>query len=723
ASLARHTPVVVVVEDLHWADPTMLDVLDELAERLEGPILLLCTARPDLLRSRPNWGGGRRSFRWLPLDPLSIEESARLGSFLPGVDALPESVRRLILERSGGNPFFLEEIVRHLINNGLLVWEGERWRARAGVEQIEIPDNVQAVILARLDLLSPDERRVAQRAAVIGRVFWDGALARVSGVADLDNALRTLRRREFVLERVSSAIAGQSEYIFKHVLIRDVAYASLPRAERGRAHTATAAWIEEMSGERRGELAELLAHHYEAAFSFLGDDDLRQRARAYLLTGAADAYRRFAVEQGERLARRAVDLSEGPPERAEALEAFGDLHYLASLGDAAWRTYGEALAELPDSDPAYARVAGKATLFATRYPGTMNEIPAVDEVHGILERALLVAPSGCPDRALLLANRGFLLAQTEGRLDAETDAAVRAAALAAEELADPDLLSAALDLAAVYEEEHGRFGEAYRLDLERNRLVGRMTDVKEIGDAYSNAARRAHRLGRFREAATHATACIERAREIDSGSYLHGLTWRVAARFSLGEWDVALADQLELERVAALRSRDLPPPYAMGAYTSAALCHELRGEHDDADRYIAIGLRYSAQRRYAPRWGSIYLGPLALTLARRGRFEEAIELIPLVPRTLSACVTLEGLCEIAAARERWDEAAALVAATREESEVGEQLTLPLFADRLEGRAAGAAGDVAAGARLLERSADGFAALEAVWEEAWSRLLL
>src|SRR5581483_10426582 len=438
ASMARRAPVVALVEDLHWADPTMLDVLDELAERLDGPLVFLCTARPDLLRSRPDWGGGRRSFSSVPLDPLSSDESAQLVSFLPGVEALPDGVRRLILERSGGNPFFLEEIVRHLINDGRLVWDGERWQAREGIDQVEIPDNVQAVILARLDLLAPDERRAAQRAAVVGQVFWDGVLARLARVDELHEALQTLRRREFVLERVSSSFAGQREFAFKHVLIRDVAYASLPRAERGHAHAETAAWIEETSGERTGEQAELLAHHYDAAFSFLRADELRQRARAYLLEAAANAHRRFAIQQGERLAQRAVQLSESAAERVEALEALGDLHYLAFLGDAAWRTYVEALAELSDSDPGYARVAGKATLFATRFTGTMQELPAIDEVSGILAHALPAAPAHGRERAWLLINRGFLLVQREDRRDAEAEASVREAMSAAEELADPD---------------------------------------------------------------------------------------------------------------------------------------------------------------------------------------------------------------------------------------------------------------------------------------------
>ena len=633
-------------------------------------------------------------------------------------------MRRLILERASGNPFFAEEIVRHLINDGRLVWEGERWRAREGIDQVEIPDNVQAVILARLDLLAPEERRAAQRAAVVGQVFWDGALA--ARASTPDEALRTLRRREFVLERVSSSIAGQREYVFKHVLIRDIAYASLPRSERGRAHAETAAWIEETSGERTGELAELLAHHYDAAFSFLREDELRRRARGHLLIAAANAHRRFAVQQGERLALRAVELSEGREERVEALEALGDLHYLAFLGDAAWRTYVEALAELSDRDAAFARIAGKAAMFGGgRFSGTLHEPPEVGTVRDVIEQGLLAAPMHGRERALLLVSRGFLVVQREGRRDHVADAAVREAEAAAEELADADLLSAALDAVLASETEGGRYGDACRTALRRTALVPRMSDVKEIGDAYATAARCAYHLGRLREAEAHATACIERSREIDSGSYRHGLACRVAARFMLGEWDGALSDQAELERVLALAPGELPPPYAMTGYTHIALCHDLRGEHELANRYTALGLRFFDQGRDAAWRAGLGMHPaaLALALARRGRFDEALALVPLVPRSVTAGVALAAHCEIAAMRERWDEAAGLVAAAREEAKVGEQLALPLFADRLEGRAAGAAGDVVTGARLLDQSAQGFAALGAAWEEARSRLLL
>src|SRR4051812_28613306 len=266
ASLARRAPVVAVVEDLHWADTSMLDILDELAERLDGPILFVCTARPDLLRVRPEWGGGRRSFSSLPLDALSAEDSALLVSLLLEIDAVPEVTRRGILDRSEGNPFFLEEIVRHLIDEDLLVFGDGHWRAREEIRSVDLPDSVQAVILARLDLLSAEEKRVAQRAAVIGRFFWDGAVAAVAGADDLDGVLGTLRRREFVRERMSSSMAGQREFVFKHVLIRDVAYESLPRRERGRAHVDAAEWLERTSADRAAEMSEQLAHHYESAY-------------------------------------------------------------------------------------------------------------------------------------------------------------------------------------------------------------------------------------------------------------------------------------------------------------------------------------------------------------------------------------------------------------------------------------------------------------------------
>src|SRR5262249_37748029 len=159
----------------------------------------------------------------------------------------------------------------------------------------------------------------------------------------------------------------------------------------------------------------------------------------------------------------------------------------------------------------------------------------------------------------------------------------------------------------------------------------------------------------------------------------------------------------------------LPPAFAMGAYTRAGLCHELRGESEVADRYVEQGLRNYERVRHARAGGSIHLPPLALTLARRGRFDAGLALIPLEPRSLSAGPAVEVVGEVARLRGRWDEAQRLGAAARDEADVGEQLSLPPFADRLDGRAAGARGDAIEAAELLSRSVEGFAAIEARWE--------
>jgi hypothetical protein len=193
----------------------------------------------------------------------------------------------------------------------------------------------------------------------------------------------------------------------------------------------------------------------------------------------------------------------------------------------------------------------------------------------------------------------------------------------------------------------------------------------------------------------------------------------------LGDWSGALADQAELERVAGLDARDLPATYTIRAYSYAALCHELRGDDAATQRYVDLTLSMQERARAdATRGlGSLQFPPLARALAHRGRYDEAVAVIPLQLRSGSGGLTIEALCEIAAARGDWGEAADLAAKAREEVAWGELRSLSFFADRLEGRAAAASGDASRAAIFLERSAEGFEELEARWEEAFSRLLL
>ena len=177
-ALGQSVPIIVVIEDIHWADPVLLDLLDELAEHVEGSVVFLCPARPDLTAKRPSWGGGRRNMSSIALDPLSSDEADRLVRLLLSVDDLPTSIHDKILERAEGNPFYLEEIVRRLIDGGFLFREDDRWRAASGIEDVDIPDTVQAVLASRIDLLEPDDKRLLQAASVVGRVFWSGPVDR-----------------------------------------------------------------------------------------------------------------------------------------------------------------------------------------------------------------------------------------------------------------------------------------------------------------------------------------------------------------------------------------------------------------------------------------------------------------------------------------------------------------------------------------------------------------
>ncbi len=325
---AAGQPVLLVVEDLHWADEALLDLVDYTVSRLhEVPVLLLCLARPELLERRPQWGGGRRNAATINLEPLTEAEARALIAALLDVDDLPESVRLDIIQKAEGNPFFVEEIVRMLMEQGAIVEDAGRWRAAGHIAQVPLPDTVQGVIAARLDRLPEDEKRVLQQAAVIGRIFWAGTLAALIGAdGGLAAALDRLEDRDLIRERPTSSLAGDREYIFKHTLTREVSYASIPRAVRAPAHARVAAWIESMLAGRIDEVVDLLAYHWSAAgdaaktveYALRAGD----RARALFSNArAVEAYRAaLEVAPGVLTTDQIADVRQ---RRGEALERLG----------------------------------------------------------------------------------------------------------------------------------------------------------------------------------------------------------------------------------------------------------------------------------------------------------------------------------------------------------------------------------------------------------------
>jgi class 3 adenylate cyclase/tetratricopeptide (TPR) repeat protein len=285
-ALAEQAPMVLVIEDLHWADELLLDFLDHLVDwAADVPLLVVATARPELLARQPGWGGGKPNSTTVSLAPLSDADTARLVAGLLGQALLPAEVQAALLTRAGGNPLFAEEYVRMLADRGHLRKVAGTWRLEQ-VGELPLPETVQGIIAARLDALHVEEKELLQAAAVLGKVGWLGALADLTGAQteEVERRLHILERRELVRRERRSQVAGERQYAFRHVLIRDVAYGELPRVARADRHRRAAQWLQRLAPDRAEDRAELLAHHWQAALEFAtvaGQDtaDLAEPAR------------------------------------------------------------------------------------------------------------------------------------------------------------------------------------------------------------------------------------------------------------------------------------------------------------------------------------------------------------------------------------------------------------------------------------------------------------
>jgi len=282
--LADQHPLALIFEDVHWADDNLLDFIDSLVElSVDVPLLVVCGARPELLERRSGWGGGKRNAVTLSLSPLSDAETAALISGLARRPLIPADTRRTLLTRAGGNPLYAEQYVRMLVERG-------------DAADLPLPETVQGIIAARIDGLALAEKQVLQDAAVIGKVFWPGAAAAVGErtPADVEACLKTLQRREFVQRSRRSSAASEAEYSFLHVLMRDVAYGEIPRAQRAEKHRRAAGWL--TSFGRAEDNAEMVAHHYQSAVELRRtaaepvDPDLAAEARVSLQEAGAHAF-------------------------------------------------------------------------------------------------------------------------------------------------------------------------------------------------------------------------------------------------------------------------------------------------------------------------------------------------------------------------------------------------------------------------------------------------
>jgi class 3 adenylate cyclase/tetratricopeptide (TPR) repeat protein len=285
-AIARQRSLVLAIDDIHWADEGMLDLIDHLTRWVRAPLLLVCLARDELLERRPGWGGGRRNATTISLEPLTEGETRELvTALLPGSNGGGPQIRRegvgelvpQVAERSGGNPLFAEEMVNRLL-------EEETVEAEA------LPSTVQSLLAARLDSLDRLERRLLQSASVIGQSFWEGALAATAAEEGLDlgRTLANLEEKDLLVPSAGSRLAGEREYAFKHVLIRDVAYSMLPKSVRCRKHVEAAEFIRERAGERSDGVIGLIAEHFARAAALGSEAGLDPEALAQLQAQALD---------------------------------------------------------------------------------------------------------------------------------------------------------------------------------------------------------------------------------------------------------------------------------------------------------------------------------------------------------------------------------------------------------------------------------------------------
>jgi class 3 adenylate cyclase/tetratricopeptide (TPR) repeat protein len=302
-AIARERPLVLLFDDIHWGEPTFLDLIEHIANwSRDVAILLVCMARPELLDTRSSWGGGKMNAATITLEPLSDIDCDTLIANLLGAAELHGEIRDRIAEASEGNPLFVEEMLSVLIDDGKLVRTNSHWSAASDLTQVTVPPSITALLTARLDQLADPERTVLEAASVVGKEFFLGAVEELipdDARADVRAQLMSLVRKEFIRPD-RSTLPDEDMFRFRHLMIRDAAYEAMPKSLRADLHEGVAGWIQTVAGGRVAEQEEILGYHLERAHAYLVDLGARDdRSRA--LGGRASGHLAMA---GERAAER-----------------------------------------------------------------------------------------------------------------------------------------------------------------------------------------------------------------------------------------------------------------------------------------------------------------------------------------------------------------------------------------------------------------------------------
>jgi class 3 adenylate cyclase/tetratricopeptide (TPR) repeat protein len=661
-AMARREPLVLEFDDIHWGEPTFLDLIEHIADwTRDAPILLLVMARPELLELRPAWGGGKRSATTINLEPLSEDESAELVGELLGQADLPPELRLQISAAAEGNPLFVEEVLGKLIDDGFLVDSDAGWAALGDLRQLAIPPTIQALLAARLDGLGSEERTVIERASVEGKTFHRGAVIELAPEpmrANVRDRLSSLMRMELVRPDQASFV-GEEAYRFRHLLIRDAAYQALAKQTRSELHERFAAWLERVAADRLGEYEEIIAYHLEQAYLYraeLGppDDHARELASraGHLLGEAAErADARMDLAAMTDLLERAItllprddprrrlligtlgpdllDAGHGARAQALLLEALADAHAAGDDRAAAWAEVGllvirmstegiEGFDVIRDAE----RLRDQLEALGDRRGAQTAEIVAefasfsTGRAAESIARSEAILAAGPADRRIeLLARRNRGMASVWGPTPAE--AAIQL--IQEHEQAMPELRGGLLGIARLRVLQ-GRFAEAESSVDEAARRFEEIGDRIQLAESEAVRGDIASLNGQFADAVRHLMAGYDG--KIATGD-------RSFASTSAVEVSRALSDAGNLEE--ALRYANIAIDTSAtddiasqgGGRAAKGRALSLLGKHAQAEVAAREGAAIMARTDYlAYRAESVI--DLAMVLWRAGKRDEAI---------------------------------------------------------------------------------------------------
>jgi class 3 adenylate cyclase len=613
-------PAAVLVEDAHWSEEPFLELLERVVRDAKAPVLLLVTARPELIERHPGWGA-RLPGETIHLDALSEDEAARMVDALLA-RALPDIARDALVAQAEGNPFFVEELLATLIDRGFLRRSNRGWALEDLPADFEIPDSVQAVVAARIDLLDAAEKEALQAAAVIGRVFWTGPVYDLveTGAPDFD----VLEARDFIRRRPGSSIAGEREYAIKHALTREVAYAGLTKRKRAHMHAAFASWLER-AGEGRDEDAALLAHHFaeavrpeDADLGWAGDEDelerLRPRAVRWLRRAAELAVARYELDEGVALLRKAVVLEGRPADRAAIWREIGRASILKFDGETFWAAMHEALATT-DDEATLAETYAELAFQTVVRRGMWKQSPDPEQLENWIDQAVELGEATSAARAQGLIARCLWSA-------AGTEPDAREATDIAEKIGDVELISRAWGARGSTFYVDGDFQESLAWMQRRLGVVGEINDPDHLADIYEDAIPSFLATGQVPEARRLAREHEVVVEPLSAHHRLHGVALLLETEEAAGGWEAALA---LAQRTEAAVGANLDNPCVRNARSLlvTALAAGYQG-----DRELSERLQSHADEAAMPAHGFVLAAPRARLAILRGRLEELERLLP-----------------------------------------------------------------------------------------------